>query len=67
MSVEDVAGIDEQGIRAWDQHDVEGFVALFDDSAEWVDLALPEPMRGSPATRISTEAGDRYGMAREAR
>ena len=51
MSVEEVIRLDEQGIRAWDQHDIEGFVHLFDDNAEWVDVSMPQPMRGKEAFR----------------
>ncbi len=51
MTVADVTRIDDQGIRAWDQHDVEGFVALFDENAQWVDVGVPQPMRGKDTFR----------------
>jgi len=51
ISLEDIARIDEQGIKAWDQHDIEGFVGLFSDNAAWVDVAVPAPMRGKEAFR----------------
>ena len=51
MSVEDVIRLDDRGLRAWDQHDIEGFIGLFDDNAEWADVSMPQPMRGKEAFR----------------
>ena len=51
MSVEEVKKLDDQGIKAWDQHDVEGFVALFADNAVWIDVGMPQPLRGKDAFR----------------
>jgi steroid delta-isomerase-like uncharacterized protein len=52
MSVQDNERIDEAGMGAWDQHDIEGFVGLFDDNAEWTDLGMPEPMKGKDMFRM---------------
>jgi steroid delta-isomerase-like uncharacterized protein len=51
MSVEDVRRLEERGIQAWDQHDIEGFLSLFEDNAQWVDVVMPQPMRGKEAFR----------------
>jgi hypothetical protein len=32
-------------MTAWDQHDVDGFMALLADGFVWTDVTLPEPMR----------------------
>jgi steroid delta-isomerase-like uncharacterized protein len=45
MTQEAVERIDDQGMAAWDGHDVDGFIDLFADDFVWTDLTLPEPMR----------------------
>jgi hypothetical protein len=51
MTREAVERIDQQGIAAWDGHDVDGFVGLFADDFTWTDLTLPEPMRTTEQAR----------------
>jgi predicted ester cyclase len=41
----DIEQIDLAGMTAWDQHDVDGFMALLADGFVWTDVTLPEPMR----------------------
>ena len=38
MSADDVKKLDEQAMRAWDKHDVNGFIGLFEYGATWVDI-----------------------------
>jgi steroid delta-isomerase-like uncharacterized protein len=45
MTRDAVERIDEQGMAAWDGHDVDGFLALFAEEFVWADVTLPEPMR----------------------
>jgi steroid delta-isomerase-like uncharacterized protein len=45
MTRETVERIDQQGMAAWDGHDVDGFLALFAEELVWADVTLPEPMR----------------------
>ena len=51
MSADDVKKLDEQAMRAWDKHDINGFIGLFDTSATWVDIGVPQPMKGKDAFR----------------
>lgn len=44
MSKADLEQLDDQGMAAWDQHDPDGFVALFADEFVWRDLTMPEEM-----------------------
>ena len=45
MSREELVGIDDQGLAAWDAHSPEAFLDLFADEFVWRDLTLPEEMR----------------------
>jgi steroid delta-isomerase-like uncharacterized protein len=51
MTRETVERIDQQGMAAWDGHDVDGFVGLFAQEFVWTDLTLPEPMRSREQAR----------------
>ncbi len=55
MSAE-IEQLDDQGMAAWDQHDVEAFVSLFADEFVWSDLTLPEPMRTPDQARQYMQA-----------
>lgn len=44
MSTEDLARLDDTGMRAWDEQDIDGFLALFADEFVWHDLTLLEPI-----------------------
>jgi SnoaL-like domain len=43
--------IDDQGMAAWDRHDVDAFIALFAEDFVWTDLTLPEAMRTKDQVR----------------
>ncbi len=47
----EVEQIDDQGMAAWDGHDVDAFMALLADDFVWTDLTLPEPMRTKDQAR----------------
>jgi predicted ester cyclase len=51
MSKEELERIDDQGMGAWDAHDVEGFVGQFADEFVWNDWTLPEPIRNKEGAR----------------
>jgi steroid delta-isomerase-like uncharacterized protein len=51
MSIEETSKLDERALKTWNDHDVEAFAALCADDIEWVDTALPEPLRGRAAAR----------------
>jgi steroid delta-isomerase-like uncharacterized protein len=53
---QEIEQLDDQGMAAWDQHDVDAFVALFADEFVWSDLTLPEPMRTKDQARQYMEA-----------
>jgi steroid delta-isomerase-like uncharacterized protein len=52
----DIEQIDDQGMSAWDRHDVPGFVALLASDFVWSDLTLPEPMRSREEARQYMQA-----------
>jgi predicted ester cyclase len=37
--------IHDQGMAAWDKHDVEGWTNMFADNFVWYDWTMPEPIR----------------------
>jgi steroid delta-isomerase-like uncharacterized protein len=51
MSRDEVERIDDEGMAAWNRHDVDAFEALFAEDAVLTDLSSPEPMRGREAAR----------------
>jgi steroid delta-isomerase-like uncharacterized protein len=55
MSVE-IEQIDDQGMAAWDRHDVAAFVDLLAPDFVWTDLTLPEPMRSRDQARQYMQA-----------
>jgi steroid delta-isomerase-like uncharacterized protein len=52
----EIEQIDDQGMAAWDRHDVPGFVALLASDFVWSDLTLPEPMRSREEARQYMQA-----------
>jgi len=48
--------IDDQGMAAWDGHDVDAFMNLLADDFVWTDLTLPEPMRTKDQARQYMQA-----------
>ena len=52
----DIERIDDQGMAAWDGHDVDAFMNLLADGFIWTDLTLPEPMRTKDQARQYMQA-----------
>jgi steroid delta-isomerase-like uncharacterized protein len=55
MSIE-IEQLDDQGMAAWDRHDVAAFVDLLAPDFVWTDLTLPEPMRSRDQARQYMQA-----------
>ncbi|MBI4311385.1 MAG: ester cyclase [Chloroflexi bacterium] len=51
MSVEEVKRIDEQGLAAWNSHNIDAFIALCADTIVWYDVNLPQPIKGKEGVR----------------
>ncbi len=51
MSTQEIIKIDDEGLAAWNDHDVERFVALCANDIIWHDVANPEPYRGKEGAR----------------
>ena len=51
MSKEELERIDDLGMRAWDEHDHDAFLALFAEEFVWRDLTVPEPMTTADEVR----------------
>jgi steroid delta-isomerase-like uncharacterized protein len=51
MSKEEVERIDDQGMAAWQRHDVDAFGEVFAEDVVLTDVSLPEPMRGREAAK----------------
>jgi steroid delta-isomerase-like uncharacterized protein len=44
MEREELERIDDIGMEAWNNQDIDGFLAQFGDEFVWNDLTVPEPM-----------------------
>jgi steroid delta-isomerase-like uncharacterized protein len=51
MDREELERLDDLGMEAWNNQDVDGFLALFADDFVWNDLTVPEPMTTAEAAR----------------
>ena len=51
MSKEELERIDHAGMAAWDEHDIDAFIAQFADEFVWQDLTRPEPISTREAAR----------------
>lgn len=51
MNRQELERMDEQGMAAWDNHDVEAWVNMFADDFVCNDWTVPEPMRDKAAIR----------------
>jgi steroid delta-isomerase-like uncharacterized protein len=51
MSIAEVQRLDEQGMAAWDQHEVDAFVDLFADDLTFSDVTLPEALHSKDQLR----------------
>ena len=56
MSKDDVAQVDERTIAAWNDHDVDGILAMLAEKFVWNDVGLPEPMHGLDEVRAYAQA-----------
>ncbi len=56
MSISDVERIDDQGMAAWDQHNVDDFVALFASDFVFRDVSVPEVFTTPEGVRRYMEA-----------
>ncbi|HEX6676514.1 MAG TPA: ester cyclase [Actinomycetes bacterium] len=52
----EIEQLDDQGMAAWDRHDVAAFVDLLAPDFVWTDLTLPEPMRSRDQARQYMQA-----------
>jgi steroid delta-isomerase-like uncharacterized protein len=52
----EIEQIDDQGMAAWDRHDVAAFVSLLAADFVWTDLTVPEPMRSRDEARQYMQA-----------
>jgi steroid delta-isomerase-like uncharacterized protein len=51
MIKEEPERIDDLGMKAWDDHDVDAFLGLLADEFVWRDITVPEPMTTREAAR----------------
>lgn len=51
MSVKEMEKLDDIGMKAWDDHDLDAWAALFADKFEWRDDAQPQPVVTKQAAR----------------
>jgi steroid delta-isomerase-like uncharacterized protein len=56
MSIQENIKIDDEGLAAWNTHDIERFVALCAEDIVWHDVANPEPYRGKEGVRQFMQA-----------
>jgi predicted ester cyclase len=51
MSIQENLKLDEANFVAWNAHDIDGSLANYSDDIVWVDVGIPEPLRGKEAVR----------------
>jgi steroid delta-isomerase-like uncharacterized protein len=51
MSKEELNRIDDLHLQAWNEHDIEAWLALLADEFVWRDVTLPEPMTTKETAR----------------
>ena len=44
MTKEELERMDDQGINAWNEHDIDGFLGMLAEDFVWRDTSLPEPL-----------------------
>jgi steroid delta-isomerase-like uncharacterized protein len=44
MNKEEIERLDEQGVKAWSDHDIDTFLGMLADEFVWRDTGLPEPV-----------------------
>ncbi len=55
MAEQENMQIAQEGVEAWNTHDVERFVAILDEGMVWESDHLPETLRGREAVRQAME------------
>jgi steroid delta-isomerase-like uncharacterized protein len=56
MGSQDIRALADRALAAWNAHDPDGVAACYAEDAEFLDIALPEPMRGRQAIRDAAAA-----------
>jgi len=56
MSVQEMQRLDDQGIKAWDDHDPEAWAAMFADNFEWSDDSQPGPLNTKESAKQFMQA-----------
>jgi steroid delta-isomerase-like uncharacterized protein len=51
MSIQENLKLDEKNFEAWNAHDVDASLANYSDDIVWMDVGIPEPLRGKEAVR----------------
>jgi steroid delta-isomerase-like uncharacterized protein len=51
MSIQENLKLDEANFVAWNAHDIDGSLAIYSDDIVWIDVGVPEPLRGKEAVR----------------
>jgi steroid delta-isomerase-like uncharacterized protein len=51
MSIQENLKLDEANFVAWNAHDVDGSLANYADDIVWIDVGIPEPLRGKEGVR----------------
>jgi steroid delta-isomerase-like uncharacterized protein len=51
MSIQENLKLDEANFVAWNAHDVDGSLANYSDDIVWIDVGIPEPLRGKEGVR----------------
>lgn len=51
MTKEELERLDDRGLKAWNDHDIDAFVGLLADNFVWRDLTIPEPLTTREAMR----------------
>jgi len=51
MTAQEMKKLDDQGMKAWSDHDPEAWAAMFADKFEWRDDSQPEPLKTKDSAR----------------
>ena len=56
MNREELERLDDQGMKAWDSHDAQGFADMFADDLLLRDVASPDPIRSKEGVAAYAQA-----------
>ena len=56
MSVQQMQQLDDQGMKAWDDHDPDAWAEMFADAFEWHDDTQPEPLNTKESAKQYMQA-----------